>query len=66
MSIIHCDKHGVNFDSDFVEECFKCENEMTEDEALEKESDREIDQMKDAEEKNLERLSDNFGNGAYY
>ena len=39
---------------------------LTEDEAMEREHELEIEQMKDAEDKNLERLSDNFGNGGQY
>lgn len=44
----------------------KLEEGLTEDEAMERENQLEIDQMKDAEDKNLEKLSDNFGNGGQY
>ena len=32
MSIMHCDKHDVNYDTDFVEECFKCEQDEIQEE----------------------------------
>ena len=42
---MHCDKHDVNYDTDFVEDCFKCEQD-------------EIQEEPTSMEEKLERLNE--------
>lgn len=66
LLLAHGDKFGTLMKIKAVKEFGAVSKGLTEDDAMEREHELEIDQMKDAEDKNLERLSDNFGNGGQY
>lgn len=51
---------------DAEEKIVLAEMELNEDEAMEREHDREVEKDERAVERDLERLSDDFGNAGYY